>query len=107
MRVVLASAWETARRVLQSALGWTPYHSKTEVYANAVAKQAFRVTHSLPFGIAPTSAWGTAMADGYVYYTEADRTLWTPNTPAQEGEVWVRCSVAKAKCEVHVAAFDE
>lgn len=92
---------------LRHILGWIPYHWKGEAYAAQTADDAFTVRHLLANGLVPNSVWGTAMGKGFVYYTEADRTLWTPNTTTQKGHVVVRCSAAKLRCEIHVTVFDD
>jgi hypothetical protein len=98
--------WENARRTLQELFGRVAMSSRTEVFAPSTANTAFRVPHALPLGIAPNSVSGTPMAAGYIYYTEADRNLWSANQNDGDGAVYVRCSVASAKCEIRVSAYD-
>ena len=105
MRITLFD-WERSRSLVQGLFAQLPYECRVETYSNPVAKAQFQVAHTLPVGITPNSVAGTTMGDGYCYYEEADKAMWTANGPNSAGYVFLRCSKASAKCEVRVKSYD-
>lgn len=99
--------WDSARSLLQRWFGYFQPTSMVITYSPIAAGTAFFVQHNLPTGVQPNSVYGTVMSGGFIYYYEADKQQWTSNDGNTPGHVFVRCSVAKAKCEIHISSFDD
>lgn len=102
MKLILLD-WEAAKRTLVNAFGLL-HPAQCVTVQCVIADEPIIVQHA--FLSVPNSVSGTVAGKGYLYYTSADRELWTASLGAVPGIVVVRSTLAAVTAEVIIRVFD-